>query len=169
MNIISVSIKRKFKIIYYNIMSEDKLASLEEAISYPPYNEIKGLTTIDVDSFDYDTIREKIHSSDSMGNIEGEKLNLIDEMIKLLASNKKKFNIDTHNYIVLYWRGLPMLVIKTKGSNTQTMMYIAVKTYKDELSKKTMTKFGSKIVFGAGVALVATSLLYFYKSFNSSD
>lgn len=141
----------------------DKLASLEEAISYPPYNEIKGLTTINVESFDYETIKEKLHGQ-GMENIEGEKLDLIDEMIKLMANNKKKFHIDEHNYICLYWRGLPIVIIITKGSNDRTMMYIAVKTYKDELAKKNMTKLGSKILFGAAGVTVAGGLLYLYKS-----
>jgi len=146
----------------------DRLVSLEEAISYPPYNEIKGLTSINVDSFDYEVIKEKIHGK-GMENIEGEKLTVIDEMIKLLSDYKKKFNIDEHNYIVFYWRGLPLLVINTTGSNTQTMMYIAVKTYKDELSKKKMSNIGSKVLFGAAGLTVAGGLLYIYKSFGSDS
>ncbi len=146
-------------------MSEqDKLASLEEAISYPPYNEIKGLTIIDVETFDYETIKEKLHGQ-GMENIEGEKLVLIDEMIKLLSENKVKYSINDHNYIVFYWRGLPILVITTKGNNKQTMMYIAVKTYKDELSKKVMTKFGSKILFGAAGVVAVGGFMYVYKTF----
>lgn len=142
----------------------DKLSSLEEAISYPVYNEIKGLTTINVTEFSYEEIKEKLLGQ-GMESLEGEKLALIDEMIKLLASNKKKYHIDNHSYIGLYWRGLPILIITTDSvKNTQTMMYIAVKTYKDELAKKNMTKFGSKVFFGAAGITVAGGLLYLYKS-----
>ena len=70
----------------------DKLSSLEEAISYPVYNEIKGLTTINVTEFSYEEIKEKLLGQ-GMESLEGEKLALIDEMIKLLASNKKKYHI----------------------------------------------------------------------------
>ena len=164
------NLKSEFKFknynIYHNIiMTEtDKLSSLEEAISYPAYNEIKGLTTINVDEFNYESIKEKLLGQGTE-TIEGEKLALIDEMIRLLADNKKRFHIDDHNYIGLYWRGLPILIITINDNkNNQTMMYIAVKTYKDEYNKRAMTKFGSKIAFGALGVTVAGGLLYLYKS-----
>ncbi|ARF09610.1 hypothetical protein Indivirus_1_233 [Indivirus ILV1] len=143
----------------------DKLASLEEAISYPPYKEIEGLTTITVNTFNYDSIKEKLHGQ-GMETIEGEKLVLIDEMIKLLDSNKIKYSVNNHNYIVFYWRGLPILVIKTEGNNKQTMMYIAVKTFKDESTKKAMTKLGSKIAFGTLGVIAASGLLFVYSYLN---
>lgn len=145
-------------------MTEDKLSSLEEAISYPSYNEIKGLTTITVESFTYESIKEKLLGQGTE-TIEGEKLSLIDEIIKLLDNNKKKFHIDNHGYIGLYWRGLPILVITVNNiTNKETMMYISVKTYKDELSKKSMTKIGSKVLFGAAGVTLFGGLLYLYKS-----
>lgn len=140
-----------------------KLASLEEAISYPQYKEVDGLTTIEVESFNYDLIKENLASVES---IDGEKLMLIDEIIKLLDENKLKFSIDKHNYIGLYWRGLPMLIIKTKETQMQTMMYVAVKTYKDEFEKRSNSKLGSRIMIG--VAVIG-GLFMSYKFWGSSD
>ena len=140
-----------------------KVASLEESISYPPYKETEGLKTIEVDSFNYDLIKEKLVSAE---NIDGEKLILIEEIIKLLDGHKLKFSIDNHNYIGLYWRGLPMLIIKTKSINTQTMMYVAVKSYKDELEKRSNSKLGSRIMMG--VAAIG-GLFVSYKLWSSNS
>lgn len=148
---------------------EFKLASLDEAISYPPYKEISASKIIELDEFNYDEIKKELINS--VEYIDGEKLDLIDEIIKLLDTHQLKYHIKEHNYIGIYWRGLPMILIKTRSENVpQTMMYISVKTYKDELIKRDMTKLGSRIVYGAGIAIAATAGFFFsYKFLNNNN
>jgi hypothetical protein len=140
-----------------------KIESLVEAISYPPYKELVASKIIEIDSFNYEEIKENLVNA--VEYVDGEKLALIDEIMQILDNHQLKFHIQNHNYIGIYWRGLPMIIIKTKGNatqNTQTMMYISVKTYKDELSKRNNTKLGSRIVYGLTAAVVGTCLLFTY-------
>ena len=143
-----------------------KLASLDEAISYPPYKELTASKIIEIESFNYEEIKENLVNT--VEYIDGEKLELIDEIMKILDNHQLKFHIKDHNYIGIYWRGLPMIIIKTKGENTQTMMYISVKTYKDELAKRNNTKLGSRIVYGLGAAVLGTGLIFSYKFFSDN-
>lgn len=142
-----------------------KMQALDEAISYPPYKEVKDATVIEIDKFDYDIISEKITSNEKLTNLEGAKIDLLLEMLKILNDNRIKFNIELHNYIGFYWRGLPILVIKINGEsiNQLRMMYISVKVYKDELVEKLADKKLSKILFGGmGTILLLGGLLIGY-------
>lgn len=129
--------------------TELKLQALDEAISYPPYKEVKDAMTIEVEDFNYHIIQDKVKDNEEFTNLEGAKVNLILEMIELLGENKKRYNVGLHNYIGFYWRGLPILIVKI-NSNTiqQRMMYISVKVYKDDLSEKLTNKNISRILAG---------------------
>ncbi|MCP6726293.1 hypothetical protein NL526_29990, partial [Klebsiella pneumoniae] len=78
--------------------------SLDEAISYPPFKEVKDAMTIDVDEFNYEIIQNKVKANEQFTNLEGAKVNLILEMIHLLSENKKRYNVELHNYVGFYWR-----------------------------------------------------------------
>ena len=129
---------------------ELKHQALDEAISYPPFKEVKDAMTIEVDTFNYETIENKVNNNEQFTNLEGAKVNLILEMIKLLSENKKRYNVDLHNYIGFYWRGLPIIIIKVNNEMIpQRMMYISVKVYKDDLAEKITDKKISRVVAGA--------------------
>lgn len=113
-----------------------KLKALEDAISYPSYKEVKDTCIVEVESFNYDEISKEITSNEKLTNLEGARIDLVLEMIKLLNDNKIKFNVVLHNNIGFYWRGLPILILRITGGkqNQERMMYISVKVYKDEYS-----------------------------------
>lgn len=150
-----------------------KLQSLEEAISYPPFREVGGTTTFEMDNFEYDIISDKIKNNDKLTNLEGAKINLILEVINLLYNHKKKFNVDTHQYIGFYWRGLPILIIKInkEGIDPPTrMMYISVKVFKDDLAERITNKNLNRAVIGTfGGMLLLGGLIAGYLFVNKNN
>lgn len=144
-----------------------KLQALEEAISYPTYKEVEGAAIIEINTFNHEVISEKIKSNEKLTNLEGAKITLLLEVIKLLSDNTIKFNIELHNYIGFYWRGLPILIIKIKSDNPnqQRMMYISVKVYKDEFNGKFIDKKMSRYLFAGVGSIVALGLLLIGYSF----
>lgn len=144
---------------------ELKLQALDEAISYPPYKEVEDAPVIEVDKFDYTVISEKISSNEKLTNLEGAKIDLLLEVIKILSDNVIKFNIELHNYMGFYWRGLPILVVKINGEsmNLMRMMYISVKVYKDELTDALADKQVTKSLFrGIGAVILLGGLIFGY-------
>lgn len=145
-----------------------KLEALEEAISYPPYKEVKDINVIEVERFDYDLIHDNIINNEKLTNLEGARMQMLLDMIKLLSENQVKLNVSTHNYIGFYWRGLPILAVKYNNveyeTNNHRMMYVSVKVFKDELTQKAMInkffKWGSYILGGIGALGVG---YYYYK------
>lgn len=127
-----------------------KLLALDEAISYPAYREVKDATTFEIETFDYSNVSEMIKSNEKLTNLEGATINLLLEVTQLLDNYKKKFNVDMHQYIGFYWRGLPILIIKTKDSDDPPprMMYISVKVYKDDLAERIADKKVNRTVVG---------------------
>jgi len=130
-----------------------KLISLEEAISYPPLKKqnFGNACTITVDSFNYESVSEKIKENEKLTNLEGAKIDLILEVLKILNDHKIKYNVELHNVIGLHFRGLPLLIINIindKVNNENTMIYLSLKVYKDELTQRITDKKFSKILAG---------------------
>ncbi|QKF94334.1 hypothetical protein QKU48_gp0876 [Fadolivirus algeromassiliense] len=137
---------------------ELKKKALEEAISYPRLREDKDTCLIEVQSFTYESVSDKIQNNEKLTNLEGAKMEMILEMIRLLSEYKIKYNVELHNHIVFYWRGLPIMTIKITGDpsnetlNTQAnsgrMIYVSVKAYNDELQTYLTDKKISRVVAG---------------------
>lgn len=151
-----------------------KLQALEEAISYPPFREVKDTITLEMDNFDYDIISDKIRSNEKLTNLEGAKINLILDVTNLLYNHKKKFNVDIHKYIGFYWRGLPILIIKigkeTSDNPPPRMMYISVKVFKDDLAERISDKKVNRAVVGTlGGILLVGGLIAGYLFINKNN
>lgn len=148
-----------------------KLQALEDAISYPSYKEVKDTEPLEIETFDYSLISDHVKSNEKMTNLEGAKIDLLLEVANLLHSNKKKFNIDVHNYIGFYWRGLPILVVKTKTEEQPTrMMYVSVKVYKDLLAERLADKKINRAMIGTfGGLLVLGGLFAGYLFMNKNN
>lgn len=138
-----------------------KLVALEEAMSYPSLKDknFNDSCVIQVDSFTYDNISEQIKKSEKLTNLEGAKMDLILEIMRLLNDYKIKYNVELHNTIGFYFRGLPILIIKVTGGesiNQDRMIYISVKVYKDELAQGLTDSKLIKLVAGTigGVLLI---------------
>jgi len=143
-----------------------KLIALEEAMSYPSLKDktFNDSCVIQVDSFTYDNISEQIKKSEKLTNLEGAKMNLILEIMKLLNDYKIKYNVELHNTIGFYFRGLPILIIKVTGGdsiNQDRMIYISVKVYKDELAEGLTNNKLSKLLAGTlgGLLLIGGVLI----------
>lgn len=139
-----------------------KLNALEEATSYPSLKgrDFGDACIIEVDSFNYDLIGEKILGEEKLTNLEGTKINLILEVLKLLGEYKIKYNVELHNTIGFYFRGLLLLVVRINGgkfNNQDRMIYISVKVYKDELMQGLSDKNLSKVMAGVfgGILVIA--------------
>lgn len=136
-----------------------KLNALEEAISYPSLKKqaFGDACIIEVETFDYDIIRQKIKDNEKLTNLEGTKMDLILEVLKLLNDYKIKYNVELHNIIGFYFRGLLLLVLKVTGNqvnNQDRMIYVSVKVYKDELNQSLSDKKLSRYVAGIFVGLL---------------
>lgn len=138
-----------------------KLNALEEAISYPSLKKQEVLfgdaCVIEVETFDYNLISEKIKDNEKLTNLEGTKMNLILEVLKLLNDYKIKYNVELHNIIGFYFRGLLLLVLKVTGNqvnNQDRMIYVSVKVYKDELTQGLSDKKLSRFVAGIFVGIL---------------
>lgn len=146
-----------------------KLISLEEAISYPSLKkqDFGDVCTLTIESFSYDSISEKIKDNEKLTNLEGTKMDLILEVLKILNDHKIKYNIELHNVIGLYFRGLPILIIKILNgqiNNQDRMIYLSLKVYKDELTQRLTDKKLSKILAGTlGGFAVLGGLVIGYK------
>ena len=130
-----------------------KLNALEEAISYPSLKkqEFGDACIIEVETFDYDIISEKIKGNEKLTNLEGTKMELVLEVLRLLNDYKIKYNVELHNTIGFYFRGLPLLVLRVMGNqvnNQDRMIYVSVKVYKDELTQNLNDKKLSRYVAG---------------------
>jgi len=135
-----------FTIDYNNL----KLKSLEEAISYPAYKEIKDSPIIEVNSFDYVLLEEKIKEAMPTINLEGGTENLLLAVIKLLCENRKHFRIDEQTYFSFNWRGLPLLIIKTKSDVApQRMVYVSIRVFRDDLDNNINEKKISRFIVSA--------------------
>ena len=90
-----------YKLIYMN--TDLQLKALEEAVSYPPYKQEDGVFTMEVDEFNYNTIFETIkENSNEIAELEGEKLNLITDILKVLCHNQQRYNVQKVNYFVFF-------------------------------------------------------------------
>ncbi len=130
-----------------------KLNALEEAISYPSLKkqEFGDASIIEVETFDYNVISEKIKGNEKLTNLEGTKMELVLEVLRLLNDYKIKYNVELHNTIGFYFRGLPLLVLKVTGNqvnNQDRMIYVSVKVYKDELTQNLSDKKLSRYIAG---------------------
>lgn len=143
-----------------------KLIALEEAMSYPSLKDrnFNDSCLIQVDSFTYDDISEQITKNEKLTNLEGAKMNLILEILRLLDDYKIKYNIELHNTIGFYFRGLPILIVKVTGGqsiNQDRMVYISVKVYKDELAQGLTDKKLSNMLAGTigGLLLIGGAII----------
>lgn len=132
---------------------ELKQKALESAISYPKLREDNDTWLIEVDNFSYDLISKQIQDHEKLTNFEGAKIDMILEMIKLLSDHKIKYNVELHNYIAFYFKGLPILTIKVNNSennsvNQGRMVYVSIRTYSDELESYLTDRKLSKVVAG---------------------
>lgn len=150
-----------------------KLIALEEAMSYPSLKDknFNDACVIQVDSFTYDTISEQIKNNEKLTNLEGAKMDLILEIMKLLNDYKIKYNVELHNTIGFYFRGLPILIIKVGTTpNQDRMIYISVKVYKDELSQHLTDKKLSRLVAGTiGGLLLVGGIIFGYTFLKSKS
>lgn len=151
-----------------------KLKALEEAISYPKLREDKDTCMIEVTQFNYDIIRDQVQGNEKLTNLEGAKIEMLLEMLRLLSDNKIKYNIELHNHIVFYWRGLPIITIKVNNDNPDNqlhngrMMYVSVKVYKDELHTYRTDRKISRVVAGTvGGLLILGGAIFAYSFFRS--
>jgi hypothetical protein len=155
------------------LINEDtlKLQSLEDAISYPAYKEVGGTEPLEIDTFDYSLISDHVKSNEKIINFEGAQIDLLLEVVNLLHNNKKKFNIDKHSYVGFYWRGLPILVVKTRSEEQPTrMMYVSVKVYKDLLAERLTDKKINRAIVGTfGGLLVLGGLFAGYLFINKNN
>jgi hypothetical protein len=131
-----------------------KINALEEAISYPAIKNgnFSESCIIETNEFNYEIISEKIKNNEKLTNLEGTKMDLILEVLRLLNDNKIKFNVELHNTFGFYFRGLPLLILKiTDGptNNDFRMVYISVKVYKDTIKEDLNDIKVSKIVAGS--------------------
>lgn len=145
---------------------EIKLNSLEEAVSYPSLkkHDLSNVCVIEVDTFDFDLIQNKIKENEKLTNLEGAKMDLILDILKLLSDHKIKFNVELHNIIGFYFRGLLLLAIKVTGTQTNNLdrlVYVSVKVYKDELERRMNDKRLSKIMAGTigGIIIIGGALI----------
>jgi len=152
-----------------------KLNALEEAVSYPPLKkqDFGDACIIEIDSFNYDTISAKIRDNEKLTNMEGAKVELILEVLRLLNDHKIKYNVELHNTVGFYFRGLPILVLKVTGNesnNQERMIYISVKVYKDELSRGLTDKKLSRLLAGTlGGLLLIGGLFIGYKFVHTTN
>lgn len=141
-----------------------QVKALEEAVSYPPYKEEDGVFTVVVDNFDQELIMEEININKSeLANLEGERLNLITDIISLIDNNKQAFNVNKVNYFVFYWRGLPSFGIKVGEEHTKQMMYISVKTYRDGYTSNLTSRnllTGGAVLLGGALVVVTGMFLF---------
>lgn len=150
--------------------TELKIQALEEAISYPPFKKEKDVPTLEIDEFNYNTIKEKLKDTNN-SSTEGVHNDMILDMVQLLCEYKTKFQIESHSYIGFYWRGLPILILQVMNEtakNMSRMMYISVKVYKDELKVQVNDKKMQRgVIVGLGsLALFGGlfSIMSFFKS-----
>lgn len=143
-----------------------KLLALEEAMSYPPLKDknFDDACVIQVETFTCENINEQIKNSEKLTNLEGAKMNLILEIMRILSDYKIKYNVELHNTIGFYFRGLPILVIKVTGGesiNQGRMIYISVKVYKDELAEGITNNKLSRLMAGiiGGVFLIGGAII----------
>lgn len=148
---------------------ELKQKALEEAISYPKLREDKETCMIEVPTFSYELISDKIQGNEKLTNLEGAKIEMLLEMIRLLSDYKIKYNVELHNYIVFMWRGLPIITIKVTGDQQTPqlpqgrMMYVSVKVYKDELQTLMTDRKISRVVAGTiGGLLILGGAMFAY-------
>lgn len=148
-----------------------KMLALEEAISYPSLKkqDFGDACTIEVSAFEYEAIEKQIINNEKLTNFEGTKIDLILDVVKILSEHKIKYNIELHNVIGLYFRGLPLLIIKInneQNNNVDRMVYLSLKVYRDELTQGLSDRKLTKIIAAglggillSGVAFVGYKLL----------
>lgn len=152
-----------------------KLNALEEAVSYPSLKkqDFGDACIIEIDTFNYDTISAKIRDNEKLTNMEGAKVDLILEILRLLNDHKIKYNVELHDTVGFYFRGLPILVLKVIGNesnNQERMIYISVKTYKDELSRGLTDKKLSRLLAGTiGGLLLLGGVFVGYKVMHNTN
>jgi|688.fasta_scaffold565377_1 hypothetical protein len=146
-----------------------KLTALEEAISYPSLKDrnFNDTCLLEVESFSYDLISSQISNSDKFTNLEGAKMDMILEIIRLLDDYSVKFNVELHNTIGFYFRGLPIVIVRILNNKQQQLndrfIYISVKVYKDVLTQGLNDRKLSRILAGSvGGALVLGGVVIGY-------
>ena len=99
-------------------------------------------------------------------------MDLILEILRILNDHKIKYNVELHNVIGLYFRGLPILIIKITNdqlNNQDRMIYLSLKVYKDELTQRQTDKKFSKILAGTiGGFLLFAGAVVGYKLFSNN-
>ena len=114
--------------------------------------------TIELDSFDVDTAKEKVKESVEILSHKESYRPLIVEVLDILDQNKYEFLVEQHKYISFYWSGIPVLqLVMDVEADHGRELHISLQKYKKEKDQLIKEKKTNIFTYGAIGSLVFVS------------
>lgn len=136
-----------------------KLQALQKVVYHPLYDENeKALELIELDTFDLDTIIDKVKERSRLLSHKDE----IVEILEILNMHKSNFFIDVQKYFSFYWNGMLLLriIINNEFLDTKKQVHISLQKYRDELNERMSDRRMNRFtLFGIGGTLLLGSII----------
>jgi hypothetical protein len=146
-------------IIMYN--SEICKNALQGSIYSHKLSDDAPLENLEVDSYDYDKIKEFVKNSIILLNYNTTHRPVIIEILNILGKNSDEFIIDKYKYIGFYWNGIPILRIKqSKNDTNDRELHVSIHRYNKEKNSLISEKKTNKIItFGICASIIIAGII----------
>ena len=143
-------------------------SALQGAIYSHKLSEDDPLEYLEVDSYDYNKIKEFVKNSITLLNYNTTHRPVIIEILNILGENSDEFIIDQYKYIGFYWNGIPILRIKqNKTGVKERELHVSIHRYnKEKMSLLADKKSNKIIVFGIGASIIIAGVVTLMTFFN---
>lgn len=144
-------------------MSNNNLfkTALQGAIYSHKLSEDDPLEYFEVDSYNYDKIKEFVKNSITLLNYNTTHRPVIIEILNILGENSDEFIIDQYKFIGFYWNGIPILRIKQNKTDVKEReLHISIHRYNKEKSSLIADKKSNKIIIlGIGASIIIAGVV----------
>jgi hypothetical protein len=119
------------------------------------------LESLDVESYNYDNIKEFVKNSIILLNYNTTHRPVIIEILNILGENSDEFIINQYKYIGFYWNGIPILRIKQHKNDVKDReLHISIHRYnKEKMALIAEKKTNKIIIFGIGTSIIIAGII----------
>ena len=135
--------------------------ALQWAIYSHKPSDDEPLEDYEVESYDYNKMKEFVSGSIILMNYNTTHKSIIIEILNVLGENSDEFIIHQYKYIGFYWNGIPILRIKqTKVDVKDRELHISIHRYNKEKASLIAEKKTNKIIiFGIGASIIIAGVI----------
>jgi len=135
--------------------------ALRSSIYSHRLSEDDPLESLDVESYNYDNIKEFVKNSIILLNYNTTHRPVIIEILNILGENSDEFIINQYKYIGFYWNGIPILRIKQHKNDVKDReLHISIHRYnKEKMALIAEKKTNKIIIFGIGTSIIIAGII----------